>query len=382
MKLMEASMAKNTVQCLQLTKRYAGCQALQDLSIKVRSGEILALVGPSGCGKTTTLRLIAGFERPDHGTISMGDKIIANGHHFVPPEKRGIGMIFQDYALFPHMTVFDNVAFGLNRRSKEEIKSRVNEMLDLTGLENLDRRYPHELSGGERQRVALARALAPEPILLLLDEPFSNLDADLRLKMREEIRKILKNINATAIFVTHDQEEALYMGDRLAILNKGRLEQIDTPEAIFGSPATRFVAEFMGQTDFIPGEVTPQGISTEIGLLAQRVDLPIGEKVEIAIRADDISFDVQEGGRSIITGRQFKGALNVYQLQLPSGKIVHAFQPHARIIPPGTKVAVYADPGHTLACFHQGKALDVREEACVMLSPEISRPGKRGDRIN
>ncbi|HEX6303130.1 MAG TPA: ABC transporter ATP-binding protein [Anaerolineales bacterium] len=367
MELMEANLATNTVKCLQLTKKYADCLALEDLSITVRSGEILALVGPSGCGKTTTLRLIAGFERPDHGSIYIGDKSITNGHHFVAPEKRGVGMIFQDYALFPHLTVFDNVAFGLNRRSKDEIRLRVNEMLDLAGLQHLDRRYPHELSGGERQRVALARALAPEPILLLLDEPFSNLDADLRLKMREEIRKILKNIKATAVFVTHDQEEALYMGDRLAILNKGRLEQIDTPEAIFHSPATRFVAEFMGQTDFIPGEVTLQGISTEIGLLAQRVDLPIGEEVEIAIRADDISFDVQEGAQSIITGRQFKGALNIYRLQLPSGRIVHAFQPHARIIAPGTNVAVYADPGHTLACFHQGKAVAVAEDEYVML---------------
>lgn len=362
-------MEANSVKCFQLTKKYDDCLALQDLSIKVRSGEILALVGPSGCGKTTSLRLIAGFERPDQGSISIGDKIITNGHHFVPPEKRGVGMIFQDYALFPHLTVFENIAFGLIRRSKEEIRSRVNEMLDLVGLEKLDRRYPHELSGGERQRVALARALAPEPVLLLLDEPFSNLDADLRLKMREEIRKILKNINATAIFVTHDQEEALYMGDRLAILNKGRLEQIDTPEAIFKNPATRFVAEFMGQTDFIPGEVTSQGISTEIGLLAQRVDLPVGEEVEIAIRADDVSFDVHEGGQSIIAGRQFKGALNVYRLQLASGRIVHAFQPHARIIPPGTNVVVYADPGHTLACFHQGKAVEVREEACVLSQP-------------
>ncbi len=361
MELMEANMEKNMVSCVQLTKEYNNTPAVKDLSISVKSGEILALVGPSGCGKTTTLRLIAGFERPDHGAISIEEKIIANGRHWVPPEKRGVGMIFQDYALFPHLTVFDNIAFGLNRLPKEASRQRVNKMLELVGLEHLDERYPHELSGGERQRVALARALAPEPVLLLLDEPFSNLDADLRLKMREEIRKILKNIKATAIFVTHDQEEALYMGDRLAILNRGCLEQIDTPEGIFHNPKTRFVAEFMGQTDFIPGKVTPQGIATEIGLLAQWVDLPIGEKVEIAVRADDISFEVQEGGQSTIIGRQFKGALNVYRLQLPSGRIVHAFQPHTRIIPPGTTVEVYADPGHVLACFYQGKAADVKD---------------------
>lgn len=157
------------------------------------------------------------------------------------------------------------------------------------------------------------------------------------------------------------------MGDRLAILSKGHLEQVDTPEAIFQSPATHFVAEFMGQTDFILGEVTPHGISTEIGLLAQRVDLPMGAEVEIAIRADDISFDVNGGGQSTITGRQFKGALNVYQLRLPSGRIVHAFQPHARIIPDGTKVAVFADPGHALACFNEGKALEVTEATCAMV---------------
>lgn len=354
---MEANMEKNTVNCLELTKKFGHASAVENLNLSVRSGEILALVGPSGCGKTTTLRLIAGFERPDHGMIILGDNIVTNGHRFVPTEKRGVGMVFQDYALFPHMTVFENVAFGLIGQTKQEIKRRVTEMLELINLTQLAERYPHELSGGERQRVALARALAPRPVLLLLDEPFSNLDADLRIKMREDVRAILKQINATVVFVTHDQEEALFMGDRLAIINQGRLEQIDSPENIFHRPKTRFVAEFMGETDFIPGKVAPEGIQTEIGLVPQRMDLPVGEQVELAVRADDLTFDIKKDGQSKIQARLFKGAVNVYRIQLPSGKIVHAFQPHNHIIPPGTRVHVFADPGHPLACFHHEVAV-------------------------
>jgi iron(III) transport system ATP-binding protein len=355
-------MESYAVKCIQLTKKFGSNFGVQDLSMSVRAGEILALVGPSGCGKTSTLRLIAGFERPDHGNISLAGRIVSGDRRPVPPEKRGVGMVFQDYALFPHLSVFENVAFGLHECSSEQRKNRVMEMLELIGLADLGNRYPHQLSGGERQRVALARALAPQPVVLLLDEPFSNLDADLRLRMREEIRAVLKNINATAVFVTHDQEEALFMGDRLAVMNQGHLEQIGTPERVFQHPETRFVAEFMGQTDFIPGEVRAEGILTEIGLLPQLVNLPPGENVELAARADDITFDAHALGKSVVIGRQFKGALNIYRLKLPSGRVVHAFQPHTCVIPVGTSVDVYADPGHALACFYQGQAVPVLEE--------------------
>lgn len=348
-----------TLEVHNLSKQFdpQGFPAVHGISFSLAQGEILALVGPSGCGKTTTLRLIAGFERPDSGQVILDEKIMANGPVFVPPERRNVGMVFQDHALFPHLTVFENVAFGLTRRSRETVKRETTSMLKLVGLERLASRYPHELSGGERQRVAVARALAPRPIVILLDEPFSNLDADLRNQIREEVRAILKGIAATAIFVTHDQEEALFMGDRLAVFNKSQLEQIGTPETIFHSPATRFVAEFMGQTDFLPGEVIQNGILTEIGILPQKTGLAVGEKVELAVRADDVTFEPRKGGEALVLARHFKGALNIYRLRLPSGQLLHAIQPHTRIIQPGTAVHVYADPGHALACFHEGRAV-------------------------
>ncbi|MBL8051372.1 MAG: ABC transporter ATP-binding protein, partial [Anaerolineales bacterium] len=206
-----------TLEVKNLSKKFHGSEhsAVNDISFELHNDEILALVGPSGCGKTTTLRLIAGLERPDSGSIFLNRELVASDSVFVPPEKRGIGMVFQDHALFPHMTVFDNVAFGLRGKKQEEIRSIVGEMLHMVGLLSFSKRYPHELSGGERQRVALARALAPQPVLVLMDEPFSSLDADLRTEVREHVRRILKTIQATVVFVTHDQDEALYMGDRL-----------------------------------------------------------------------------------------------------------------------------------------------------------------------
>jgi iron(III) transport system ATP-binding protein len=349
-----------TLEVRSISKQYdrEDLPAVYDVSLSMEQGEILALVGPSGCGKTTTLRLIAGFEQPDSGTVHLGDRLVAGQGKFIPPERRGVGMVFQEHALFPHLTVGENVAFGLAGRPKNVQAELTKSMLTLLGLERLSRRYPHELSGGERQRVALARAMAPQPIVLLLDEPFSSLDADLRTQIREEVRVILKGIGATAIFVTHDQEEALYMGDRLAVFNQGRLEQVASPEEIFHAPATRFVAEFMGQTDFLEGEVTHFGIDTEIGLISQHLALPVGTKVEIAVRADDITFEPEEGSHSMILSRQFKGAMNIYRMRLPSGHLVHAYQPHTHLLPPGTPVRVWAEPGHPLACFYRQKAVE------------------------
>ncbi len=344
-------MTRLTVQ--HLLKRYS--QALQpavnNISFDLENSEILALVGPSGCGKTTTLRLIAGLEHPDSGLIWLNGQVVASETTFVPPEQRGVGMVFQDHALFPHLTVFDNVAFGLRGKKPAEIKQIVDEMLCMVGLEPLARRYPHALSGGERQRVALARALVPRPVLVLMDEPFSSLDTDLRMEMREQVRGLLKAMQAAVLFVTHDQEEALYMGDRLAVFQKGQLEQVGTPEQIFQASATRFVAGFMGNSSFLRGEVIPDGILTELGLLRQKVDLPAAAQVEVAVRADDVDFHPDPEGNSVILDRMFRGVMNVYRLRLNSGLVLHAFKEHTMVLPVGGRAKTFINAGHPLCVF-------------------------------
>jgi iron(III) transport system ATP-binding protein len=351
----------NALEITQLSKHFPGTAlpAVDNISLSLPEGEILALVGPSGCGKTTTLRLVAGLERPDNGEIRLKGQVVASKNLFVPPEKRGVGMVFQEHALFPHLTVAANVAFGLKKEARNGDQDKVRAMLALVGLEKFAGRYPHELSGGERQRVALARALAPEPVLVLMDEPFSSLDADLRLEIREQVRGILKEMRATAVFVTHDQEEALYMGDRLAVFQRGRLEQVGGPEEIFHAPQTRFVAEFMGNSDFLPGQTCPDGICTEIGLLPQPLDLPEGAPVEIALRADDVNFVPDSDGNALVVERLFRGAYNVYRLQLDSGQRLHVMHPHIQVTQAGTRARVFVDAGHSLAVFHHGRAVSV-----------------------
>lgn len=338
-----------------LVKHFHGSQysAVNDISFELGQDEILALVGPSGCGKTTTLRLIAGLERPDSGLIRLNDRVVASNSVFIPPEKRGVGMVFQDHALFPHLTVYENVAFGLRGEKPLEIRTIVGDMLHLVGLLQFSKRYPHELSGGERQRVALARALAPRPVLVLMDEPFSSLDADLRTAVREHVRSILKSMRATVVFVTHDQDEALYMGDRLAVLQNGQLEQIGMPEEIFHESNTRFVSEFMGDSDFLKGRVVSGGIQTEIGLLKQIVDLPLSTPVEIAVRGDDIEFQIDGSGNSLIVERFFRGAFNLYRLRLNSGQILHALTDHTKILPVGARVQAHIIAEHSLTVFSE-----------------------------
>jgi iron(III) transport system ATP-binding protein len=337
----------------QLSKRFTGNQypAVDNITFSMQAHEILSFVGPSGCGKTTTLRVIAGLERPDRGIIRLDQRTINDDRTFVPPEKRNIGMVFQDHALFPHLSVFDNIAFGLRGFTKAEKKDRVSELLNLVGVEALAKRFPHFLSGGERQRVALARALAPEPALLLMDEPFSSLDAHLRLEVREQIRNILKASQSTVIFVTHDQEEALFMGDRLAVFNQGKMEQIGLPETIFHDSGSRFVAAFMGDSDFVCGKSNPTGFETELGLLDQQNDYSPGTDVEIAIRADDIDFELNKQGNGRIINRFFRGAFNFYRVELDSGAIVHVFKLHTEIYQPGERVLTFFNAGHPLKIF-------------------------------
>jgi iron(III) transport system ATP-binding protein len=335
-------------------KRYRRHQApaVSGLSFAVGRGEILALLGPSGCGKTTTLRLIAGFETPDEGTITISGRTVADATPgraaLVPPEERGVGIVFQDYALFPHLTVEQNVAFGLHRLTRPARQARVAEVLRLVDLGSLDQRYPHELSGGQQQRVALARALAPAPTLLLLDEPFSNLDADLRSQMREEVERVLRNTGTTAIFVTHDQEEAFTIADRVGVLRMGRLEQLGEPEVIYHRPATTFVAGFVGAADFLPGEVTARGIVTEIGTFPNTDGRPAGERVHVMIRPDDVTFAVCDDGAAVILKRSFRGSETVYCLGLPSGRRVFSSQPSAAGFTAGLRVRVAVHALHVV----------------------------------
>lgn len=342
------------LEVLHLSKRYPGQvkPAVHDLSFSVEEGDILALVGPSGCGKTTCLRLIAGLERPDFGWIHLNGKRMAGEGTFIPPEKRGVGLVFQEHALFPHMNVYENVAFGLKAKNGKK-GQQVNEYLELVGLQALAKRYPQALSGGERQRVALARALAPQPELLLLDEPFSSLDADLRIQMREQVRKILKSIQATVIFVTHDQEEALFMGDRLAVFQDGEIEQIGSPEEVFHQARSRFVAEFMGSSDFIGGLQQAEGVHTALGVLQQARGQGAEGQVQVAMRADDIDFTLQDPGNGCIAERFFHGAFYVYRLRLDSGEIVHANKPHTEKLPVGRRVQAVISAGHPLPVFRE-----------------------------
>ncbi len=315
------------------------------MNLELDEGEFLALLGPSGCGKSTLLRLIAGLETPDRGTIEVGGRIVSDPRIFVPPEKRRVGIVFQDYALFPHLDVTSNIAYGLTKSSNR--KERVQEMLSLVGLKGFEHRMPHELSGGEQQRVALARSLAPEPEVLLLDEPFSNLDADLRARVRVEVKDILAYTGATVIFVTHDQEEALFMGDRVGVMNTGQLEQIDIPEVIFHRPATPFVAQFVGTADFLVGEVQDKAVATEVGRLPLREELPDGTSVKVMIRPDFIDIRPAEDGVGVIVNRVFQGIYYLYRVKLPSGATIRSLQHHNRSYPVGTRVTFKMNPGHS-----------------------------------
>jgi iron(III) transport system ATP-binding protein len=358
-------MTNNTVFCLELNKAFAGLPVVRDLSLRVEQGHILALLGPSGCGKTTTLRLIAGFEQLDSGRIEVAGHTVADpgegrGFH-LPPEKRRVGMVFQDYAIFPHLDVAANVAFGLGRGRTAE--ARTQSMLELVGLAGLGPQMPYELSGGQQQRVALARALAPEPAVLLLDEPFSNLDTSLRVQVRREVRQLLKQAGATAVFVTHDQEEALYIGDEVAVMNEGRLEQLGTPTEIFHRPQSRFVAEFMGQTDFVPGRVTAAGVETPLGVIAGRVQgVAPDTAVEVALRPDDVALaEANDGGNGRIVERRFVGIANIYLVALTDGSLAHSWQPHTVELATGAAVHASLRPGHPVSCFVGGGRLEIGE---------------------
>lgn len=302
--------------------------AVRNVSFELAQGEIACLLGPSGCGKTTLLRAIAGFLMPTQGNILLKGEKASEPGKVRSPEKRNVGVVFQDYALFPHLTVRKNIEFGLHKRSEHEKRNRSGELLALIGLEALADRYPHELSGGQQQRVALARALAPKPTLILLDEPFSNLDVELKERLTFEVREILKAENMSAILVTHDQHEAFSMADRIGVMHAGELQQWGSSYSLYHQPNSRMVADFIGQGVFLPGKKTEQGLQIELAHLRLTEDqLPKSNEFDVLIRPDDIIHDDASPMQAKVVRKSFRGADFLYTLELESGVHVLALVP-------------------------------------------------------
>jgi iron(III) transport system ATP-binding protein len=332
--------------------RYQQTVAVNDLSFHVKHGSLVSLLGPSGCGKTTLLRAIAGFEPLTAGEIILGERIISRPGQSLPPEKRRIGMVFQDYALFPHLTITQNIGFGLRGHTKKQQRIIADNMLELVGLSGMGDRYAHELSGGQQQRIALARALAPKPELILMDEPFSNLDVELRERLSIEVREILKDQQMTGILVTHDQNEAFAMADQIGVINQGKLQQWDTPFNLYHEPANRFIADFIGKGTFLPGTMADHdAIHTEVGLLQGNRAYPWsrGTKVDLLIRPDDILPDSKSPLRGRISQKAFKGAEILYTLQLESGSTVLSLFPSHLDHQVGETVSVRFNMEHIVA---------------------------------
>ncbi|MDS0292678.1 ABC transporter ATP-binding protein [Halogeometricum luteum] len=346
---------------LELTdvvKRYGSETAVSGLDLTVGEGELVTLLGPSGCGKTTTLRMIAGLETASEGTIAVGGDVVDGEGAPTPPEDRDVGLVFQEFALFPHLSVAENVAFGLDDPDSAEAERRVADLLELVGLGEYGDRSPADLSGGQRQRVALARSLAPEPDVLLLDEPFSNLDVSLRVRMREEVKRILDEAGVTAVSVTHDQEEALSISDRVAVVNDGRVEQVGSPGEVFEHPTSRFVASFLGQASFLPASVTGEAVETAVGsydrdLLAGLGDGYAGSSVDVLVRPDDLRATPapEADADGVVVRRQYTGPSFVYHVRLHDGTVVRCLHNHTEEFEVGEPVAVTLVADHALAWY-------------------------------
>ncbi|MFO7542462.1 MAG: ABC transporter ATP-binding protein [Thiobacillus sp.] len=343
-----------------LAHHYGSKTVLDDVTFSLEAGEIGCILGPSGCGKTTALRLIAGFEPPASGLIHLMNQTVSEAGHAIPPDRRGVGMVFQDYALFPHLTVAKNVAFGLSALPRGERDARVARMLDLVGLTGRGQAYPHELSGGQQQRVALARALAPGPKLLLLDEPFSNLDVDLREKLAQEVREILAHEHITALLVTHDQNEAFAMADWVGVMHEGRIQQWATPYDLYHEPANRFVADFVGQGALVNGEViNDHQVEIELGVLNGHIPVECDASgcdecvrncnVDVLLRPDDIVHDDDSLLLAEVEKKAFRGAEFLYTLKLPSGQRALSLVPSHHNHAIGEKIGIKLAVDHVVA---------------------------------
>jgi iron(III) transport system ATP-binding protein len=351
----------------RVSKHYGDSVGASDLDLAVAPGELVTLIGPSGCGKSTTLRLVAGLERPDEGTIRIAGDVVADGRRFQEPERRRVGLVFQDHALFPHLTVAKNVAFGLDRFSRAERRARVGEVLELVRLHHLAGRYPHELSGGEQQRVALARALAPRPAVVLLDEPFSSLDESLRAQVRRDTTAALRETGTTAVLVTHDQTEALSVGHRVVVMHDGVIEQADTPERVFEQPSTRFVASFMGDADFLPARVHRALLTCEIGIVSTVPGWADSDvDVDVVLRPHEVALHPDPDSPARVSAVEYHGAFVLHHVRLASGRTLRSWQPHNVRHPVGTPVAVSVTAGTTPTLLVDDRAVT---------APPPARPG-------
>ena len=334
----------------QVSVNYGSFTAVREVSLTLEQGQIGCLLGPSGCGKTTLLRAIAGFEPVTTGEISLRGNVISSARHNLPPEQRKVGMVFQDFALFPHLNIERNIGFGLAASSRAERARRVAELLDLVNLASSAKSYPHELSGGQQQRVAVARALAPRPEILLLDEPFSSLDSELREQLASEVRGLLKHNNVTAILVTHDQHEAFAMADHISLLQDGRIAQSDTPYNLYHNPSNEFVAEFIGQGSIITVKVSESGeMDNGLGRLDKaHPHWAAGDTLKLLIRPDDIEYAQHSATQLIVTAKAFRGAQYLYELQLPDGQRVPCLTPSHIDVTVGSPLPVKFDLRHVV----------------------------------
>ncbi|MEH6576771.1 MAG: ABC transporter ATP-binding protein [Amphritea sp.] len=336
-----------------LSCAYEKHQIVDQLDFSIAPGEIACLLGPSGCGKTTVLRAIAGFNPVANGLILQNGREISSPRNTLPPEQRGIGVVFQDYALFPHLNVFDNISFGLTKLSRSEKKAAVTEMLHLVELPDISERYPHELSGGQQQRVALARALAPKPKLLLMDEPFSNLDTDLRRQLALEVRRILKAQNIAAIMVTHDQEEAFVISDKIGILANRRLQQWGTPTELYYNPSNPMVAGFVSKGELFNGRcISDTCVETELGTIefAEPFGATSGSDIALFIRPTDIRPSIEKGHfMATVLQKEFLGSSVIYQLSLPSGRMIESEIFDPLLIDVGEQVSLHVSAHRPIA---------------------------------